>query len=645
LFLDYAGEFWLGLATGDLSLTFGLGYPGATLAWFNILGLLGMFVLSRLGWLEILPTGLSVEQFLGGMDILPLPYYVAARAGTVLLVTVSLLLIYGLGRRLFGAKVAWLSALLLALDPSMLGYSRLVHHDMPMSLLMMLAIITWLLWLREERRAWLLWTGVFTGLAVLTKTIALLIPPVLAGLALLVWLIEDPPAWRNWRALKPWFLRTVSAWLATLIIGAVVFYALWPAMWQNPTEALQLTFKWLWDNKDAGFGNWGAFWLGEFRLDPGPWFYPTALVLKLSPLMTIGLVVNLFSLRRTRDRAIIASLWVYGIVYIIAMNFGPTKSVRYLLPAMAAFAPLAGYGLTQVEDWVASWRPRGQLLSWAMAAGFTVLLLGASLPYAPLYLSYYNPLLLGWRWAPKVIQVGWGEGLSNAARYLNRQPHTPQTVVAAWYHWSFAPYFEGQTIPISGENAMKADYTVFYINQVQRNIPDPNLISYFQRRQPQQIIRLNGIDYAWIYPAISRDGPLPAGATPVSVSMGEAVILEGYEVQKGEGDGELIITLHWRGLKPNLPEYFVYVRAIDETGEIRARSDSPPVMGFWPTPRWQPGQLVADAQILQRPPEISPGVYRLEVGMYDPATWAVLEPAHGERGGGGGLLLGTIELP
>jgi hypothetical protein len=35
----------------------------------------------------------------------------------------------------------------------------------------------------------------------------------------------------------------------------------------------------------------------------------------------------------------------------------------------------------------------------------------------------------------------------------------------------------------------------------------------------------------------------------------------------------------------------------------------------------------------------------LEVGMYDPQTWAVLEPASGERGEGGGVLLGEVMLP
>jgi hypothetical protein len=91
--------------------------------------------------------------------------------------------------------------------------------------------------------------------------------------------------------------------------------------------------------------------------------------------------------------------------------------------------------------------------------------------------------------------------------------------------------------------------------------------------------------------------------------------------------------------------HYAYVRAVDGTGQIHARADSPPVMGFWPTSRWEAGKLVADEQVLLRPPETEPGTYRLEVGMYDPQTWAVLEPASGQRGEGGGLLLGEVTLP
>jgi 4-amino-4-deoxy-L-arabinose transferase-like glycosyltransferase len=650
LFLDYAAQFLKGLTTGDLSLTFGLGYPGVPLVWANSLGLLILFVSAQLGLAPMFPTGLSLNQFLSGLSIQSVPYYVAARTGTAVLVTILLLLAYLIGRRLYGDKVALLSTLLLAFDAPMLGYSRLVHMSVPLALFMFLSVTSWLLWLTQRRKRWLVLSGTFCGLAVLTITTALLIPPVLGIIALLVWWVERPRQEPWWPSFRYWAGRAVLEWLICMVIAAITFFAAWPAMWADPFGALSLTHDWLFKNAEAGFGNWGMYWMGQYVLDPGPAFYPVALLLRISPLMLVGVIANLITLRRSGQKVIEWSLWAYAVFFLVVMTFAGSKSVRYLMPAQLAMAPLAAYGLLRLSSGIkARWSARRW---WAangsrvLAAAFCLVLLASSLTYAPYYLTYYNPLVLGWLWAPRIMHVGWGEGLDLAARYLNTRPDAAQLKVAAWYDWAFAPYFEGQTLALSGENAVKADYSVFYVNQIQRNIPDPNLITYFQRRQPERVVRLNGIDYAWIYPAVSSAGPLPAGAVQVGVPMGDAVVLEGYTVRPTASAGHgLNITFYWRAMRSGLPEYFVYVRAIDSQDQIRARADSPPVMGFWPTTRWQVGELVADEQVLVRPPETPAGTYRLEVGIYDPQTWAVLQPASGARGEGGGLLLGEINLP
>jgi hypothetical protein len=594
-----------------------------------------------------------LSEFLAGADVQPLPYYVAGRVVSAVLVTALLLLLYTLARRMLaserttrGELVALLSVLLLALDPYVLGYSRLMHIAVPMALVMLLTVVAWMLWLSERQKRWAWLAGIFGGLALLTKSTALLLFPILLGLALLYWLIEGSTRGRSGSTQWAWLGRVFVGWLGVLGIAALVFFLLWPAMWQDPGAALGLTFDKLWVDKQAGQGNLGMFWMGSFVDDPGQAFYAVALLLKLSPLMLVGLAFSLISLRPTRERQAEWGLWAYALLYLLTMTIAAKKSVRYMLPAFAAFAPLAVFGLIRLGRWAvntaSAWR-RDETYGAASVRRplllVLVLLLLAALTYAPYYLSYYNPLLIGWRWAPKAILAGCGEGLGDAARFLN------QARVAAWYDWTFAPFFAGQTLPFSTENAMAADYSVFYINQVQRNIPDPNLITYFQRRRPEHVVRLNGIEYAWVYPAISSDGPLPVSAIPVGVSMDDALVLEGYETRPSGTSQGTIVTLYWRALRSELPDFFVYVRAVDDTGQIHARADSPPVMDFWPTSRWEADKLVADEQVLTRPPETEPGTYRLEVGLYDPQTWAVLEPASGERGEGGGLLLGEVTLP
>jgi hypothetical protein len=666
LYLDHAREFLKGLISGDLSLTLGLGYPAVTVAWPNALALLILFGLSRIGLGMTPSVTSSLTQFLAAADVQPLPYYVAGRVATALLVTCLLFLFYILARHLFasrdgqGDEAALLSMLILSLDPTILGYSRLMHLEVPLALLMLLPTMTWLLWLKDGQKRWLLLAGLLGGLALLTKTIALLLPPIFIGLSLLAWLTDWFTVVRKDKSFLPkvarraesggypfwtWWSKIFVGWLIVWTCAALVFYILWPAMWQNPVAALTWMFDWLRKNMDAEYGNWGQFWMGHPVADPGPPFYLVAMLLKLSPFMLIGLVLNLVSLRLTRERRMEWSLWAYAFFYLLAMTVNDKKAVRYVMPALVAFAPLSGCGFLTLKQWVSKRFPAWTLNWTSLQLGFGSLLLVFALIYAPYYLTYYNPLLLGWKWAPQVVLVGWGEGLGDAARYLNERPNATQMKVLSWYGQTFTPFFEGQMRAFTPQDVVNADYTVLYINQVQRNLPSPDMIAYFQRRQPEHVVHLHGIDYAWIYPAISTNGPLPAGVTPVNMPMGKAVSLEGYTVRSATSGQGLFITLYWRALRSNLPEYSVYVRAIDSAGQIRARADSPPVMGFWSTSRWEKGRLVADEQVLLRLAETSPGTYRLEVGMYDPQTWVVLEPAGGERGVGGGLLLGEVTIP
>jgi hypothetical protein len=66
--------------------------------------------------------------------------------------------------------------------------------------------------------------------------------------------------------------------------------------------------------------------------------------------------------------------------------------------------------------------------------------------------------------------------------------------------------------------------------------------------------------------------------------------------------------------------HYAYVRAVDGTGQIHARADSPPVMGFWPTSRWAAGEVVADPVRVSLPLDVPVGPLEVVVGMYRPGT-------------------------
>ncbi len=632
LFLAHARQFAAGLSSGNFSQTLGIGYPGVTVA----------------GWAA---PAVSLFQTEWGA-------YVAGRAALALLTGLLLLALYGQAKLLWGREPALIAVILLALDPYTLAYSRLLHIAAPLALFITLAGLSSLLWLRHRRNRWLLLTGLFGGLALLTKSTALLLGPMLGALVL-GWAVTAG-AWRNGR----WWLRVAGGLLAAGGVSAIIFFALWPAMWVDPWGALSLTFGKLLNDQEAGAGNLGMFWLGQFAQDPGPLFYPVAFLLKSTPWLLVGLFLSVacgvgrsaFPLRGTWNvergtcnlQPATLALWLFALTYLVIMTIASKKSIRYMLPAFPVFYLLAGLAFHQMgQSLVKYLQQRSPITNYQLPQIIAIITVTAfALFYHPYYFTYYNPLALGWRWAPNALLVGWGEGLDVAARYLNERPPAR---VSAWYEWLFPLYYHGQTEPVvPPENLITADYSVLYINQVQRNIPGPNIIHYFRaRRQPEYTVTLAGVDYAWVYPGpIAGFRPDPAPQYPLAGEFGSEARLLGYNLrpQPAAGGQSLIITLYWQALATPPAGRFVYLRLVDEQGHIWARADSPPVMGLWPSTRWQPDMLIEDAHELPIPPGTPPGNYRLEVGLYDPGSGQPL-PAGGQPlGQGGGLLLGQVPV-
>lgn len=653
LFLKYAREFARGLTTGDFSLTLGIGYPGVTVAWWTA------------------PVVGLAQTELGA--------YVAGRIVTALVNSLLLLILYVLARKLLGRWPAFIGVGILALDPFLLGYSRLLHNEAALTLFMTLTGLSFLLWLREglplssqegdESRSglkkgwsWLFLAGLFTGLALLTKSTALLLGPMLVALL---------AGWAVIGHLSPLFQTFRTGIIGLIIVSLVssaVFFLLWPAMWTQPLEALRLTFGKLLTDQEAGAGNAGMFWLGRFVEDPGPFFYPVVFVLKATPWLLVGLALSfwqvissslLFRKSASRLTPHASSLWLFALTYLFLMTIASKKAVRYLLPLYPTFCLLAGLALYQASQRLSQWRIMNSIASYLNskepspphAPRFTFLHFLLLLPlvllawfYHPYYLTYYNPALLGWLWAPKTLLVGWGEGLDEAARYVSQQP--PGRVVT-WYEQLFSAFYPGRLQPwAESDNLITSDYTVFYLNQVQRNIPAPNVVDYFRRRQPEYTARLAGIEYAWVYHGpIAGSRPDPTPQYPLAGDFGGEVHLLGYDLSQPQLSGQpLVVTLYWRVLATPPAERFVYVRLVDVQGRIWAKSDSPPVMGLWPISKWQPTMLIEDAQEVSIPPGTPPGTYRLEVGWYDPATGQPLSASGQSLGQGGGLLFGEIQL-
>jgi 4-amino-4-deoxy-L-arabinose transferase-like glycosyltransferase len=103
----------------------------------------------------------------------------------------------------------------------------------------------------------------------------------------------------------------------------------------------------------------------------------------------------------------------------------------------------------------------------------------------------------------------------------------------------------------------------------------------------------------------------------VEANLGDRIRLMGYNIESGFRPGDNIhLTLFWQCLEEMEQSYTVFTHLVDAGDNIVAQKDNPPVDGFYPTTKWEVGEIVRDQYDLVIPSDAPPGEYRLKVGMY-----------------------------
>lgn len=149
--------------------------------------------------------------------------------------------------------------------------------------------------------------------------------------------------------------------------------------------------------------------------------------------------------------------------------------------------------------------------------------------------------------------------------------------------------------------------------------------------------------------------PEPSGAAGYGgdATFGDAVRLLGYSLDSArKAPGErLKVTLYWQVLEPLDRDYTVFTHLLGEYnpatgGPIWAGHDGQPDGGHYPTSAWRVGQTVIDVHTLDLAPDIPPGTYQLETGLYLLQTLARLPTADstGAPLPGDAALLGVINI-
>ena len=528
--LRRSAAFMSAIKKGEFSETLIAYHPGVTTMWLS--GLRIFFT----------DPGLNVENLALARWFIGVTVWVG--------IAVTCLFIY----RLFGEWVALAGVVCLAYSPLFLAQTRRVHTDALATTFILLTVLGFLLYCQNQQHLrYLIFSGIAYGLALLSKSYALILLPWLP-LCLFLFREKHSGAFRIYLARGICFLNC----------AALTVLALWPVFWTPPFGIiviclLGITFiLFLGMKKErcpivllltglAGLilvcvrethpawtvlekVNWAVttphevehFFLGNVVNDPGWLFYPFALTIKSTPLMLPLVLVGCFLLWKqwkgsegtSSQFRMVLALLAGVVLFILCLSATRKKFFRYLLPTFVLLEILSAIVFVELLRWgckhlESKFRAKALALKNAfLALACLLLFLIQILPVLtlhPYYGTYYN---LCWKGTDitKIITFGDASGIDIAANYLNQKSiDKPLRVqVSPLMTSSFLRYFTGFVKPVGLMEGVPVDYEVVYIRDSQIGyVPQTGAL----KGELEAIITLNGIDHVWIYRIPTEETP------------------------------------------------------------------------------------------------------------------------------------------
>jgi 4-amino-4-deoxy-L-arabinose transferase-like glycosyltransferase len=606
-----ADAFLRAIQAGNFPATAISTHPGVTTMWLGSAGVLLRRALLAAGLLHD-------DSFATMLALYRLPVALAH--------TVGILAGYAMLRRMLPALVAALGALLWAVDPFVIAYSRVLHVDGLAGTFITLSLLAaCVYWFHDRRSRFLILSAISAGLAILSKSPALVLLPLVGLVALAAddgrWTMDDGNTKSSIVYRLSSILRPLALWAALVLLTAV---ALWPALWAGPLRAIeQVRVGVVAEGAEPHMQ--GNFFLGRENDSPGLLFYPLSLALRLTPWTLLGLLLLPIAWHNMRDmkpaRRDLALLALYVIVFVAAMSVFPKKFNRYIEPVFPALDILAAVGLVWIRDWrleIGRWRNLQSPIS-NLHAPVAVVLVGllvlASLAnvayWHPYEIAAYNQALGGARTGAYAFLTGWGEGLEQAADWLNQQPDITGVRVATTQPGALQPYMRdgAQAVAASEQLPDHTGYLVVYIRSTQ-GLVWPPFDQFYPVAVPLHVVQIHGVDYAWIYqapPPITQSQP---------ADFGEQIHLRGLRWDGVAQPGQaLALQLSWQVRAPPPADYMLFAHVIGSDGRRVAQADLP-----YPTSSWRAGRYATTDLPLALPADVPAGIYRLVIGLYDPSN-------------------------
>lgn len=411
----------------------------------------------------------------------------SSQFSVALLNTLAIPGMYALLRLVFKRRdIPLLSALLLSLNPLLIGYSRVVHVDALLGSFLTLAVLASIMYARSLTRGYLIASAVLSCLALLTKFPAVFIFP---------FILFALTVFHGKKMLSISFLKDRSRdALIWILFVVLLILIIWPALlWvPNPVgNVLQL-------KRDISVAAATPHDMNEdYTLNAH--HYPAAILDRSHPIALlggaiglIGIAVSLYKRKVSKEAFLVAT---YFIGFIVMMTLGAKKGDRYIIPAFFALDVLTAYGIF----WFISLfkGEKRQKNGTYVAYGVSVMyLLFVVVSYHPYAIAYSNPLF------PDNLsqELGWGEGLDQVATWLNA--NHPNATVASWYPGELGAFTTATVLHINAHQQNQVQFIVLYNNMFGRepsHYANDFIDEYYTKWKPVFTVQVAGKEYAWVY--------------------------------------------------------------------------------------------------------------------------------------------------
>ena len=151
--------------------------------------------------------------------------------------TFMLLAFYFFLKKLFDKTIALLGFIFIGLSPIIFGISLIINPDSLLWIFLPLSLLSYFAYQKEEKKKYLIFSGIFFGLSLLTKYVSNILYIFFFFLPFLEYIFAEKKP-----DLPAYLKKSLKNYATLTVISMATFFLLYPAVWVNPKMLLGGTF-------------------------------------------------------------------------------------------------------------------------------------------------------------------------------------------------------------------------------------------------------------------------------------------------------------------------------------------------------------------------------------------------------------------